>query len=64
MGGLFGSAPAPVTPPPILPPPQMPTANDDGAKAARRKSMAAQYARRGRQSTILQDAVTSAETLG
>lgn len=65
MGGLFGGKqPAPVVPPPILPPPPMPVAQGDEAKKARRRSLQAQYARQGRQSTILSDAVSSTETLG
>lgn len=65
MGGLLGGKqPAPVVPPPILPPPPMPTPDGDEARKARRRSLQAQYARQGRQSTILSDAVTSTETLG
>jgi hypothetical protein len=63
LGG--GEAPAPViTPPPIIPPPEMPTPNGEAAKKAKRRSLAAQLGRQGRQSTILSDAVTSNETLG
>lgn len=64
MGGLFGGKPQAVVPPPIIPPPPMPTPNGDEAVKARRKSLSAQYARQGRQSTVLQDAVTPTETLG
>ncbi len=65
MGGLFGSkTPAAVVPPPIIPPPPMPTPDGDEAKKARKRSLSAQYARQGRQSTVLQEAVTGAETLG
>lgn len=64
MGGLFGSKPQAVVPPPIIPPPPMPTPDGDEAKKARRRSLSAQYARQGRQSTVLSDAVTATETLG
>ena len=64
MGGLFGKTPAAAVPPPIIAPPPMPTPNGDEAKKARRRSLSAQYARQGRQSTVLADAVTATETLG
>ena len=60
MGG--GDTPSIITPPPVLPPPAMPTPNDDATKKAKRRSLASQYARKGRQSTIMSDAVS--ETLG
>lgn len=43
-------------------PPVMPIADDEGARRARRRSIAAQLRRRGRQSTILSD--SSADPLG
>lgn len=46
-------APAPIEPPVFEPPPVMPTADDDAVKRAKKKSIAAQVARRGRASTIL-----------
>lgn len=68
FGGLFGGdddpAPAPspdaiahpTPPPPVEPPPVMPTANDEDVKKAKRRSLATQQARKGRQSTILTSA--------
>lgn len=54
--------PTVVQPPPVLPPPEMPVPDDATAKKAKRRAIVAQYARRGRQSTILSDAMS--ETLG
>ena len=62
LGG--GDGPTMITPPAVLPPPVMPTPNGDEAKKARRRSLTAQLARQGRQSTILSEAVTQSETLG
>lgn len=65
VSGIFGSnEPTMIAPPPVLPPPVMPTPNGEAAKKARRRSMGAQLARQGRQSTILSEAVTQNETLG
>ena len=53
----------PAAPPPTVEPvPEMPTPDDAQAKAAKRRSIAAQMARRGRASTILTD--TTTEKLG
>lgn len=53
-----------IPPPPVFePPPVMPTSDDEAVKASKRRSIAGQVARRGRQSTILtqnEDAVGSA----
>lgn len=53
MGALGGkpSAPAPT----MSKPTTMPTPDDEAARAAKRKSLAAMSARRGRASTILDD---------
>lgn len=63
VGNLFGgdkqSTPAPPAP---SEPTVMPTADDAAVKNAKRKSIAAQVARRGRASTILSD--SESETLG
>ena len=61
---IFGGDEPSFTPPPVLPSPVMPTADDEAVKRARKKSLAAQYRRRGRSSTILSDAVTDSEKLG
>jgi len=58
LGGLLGKKPkvdeeeAPVAPV-VEPPPLMPIPDDEEAQKARRRSIAAQISRRGRQSTIL-----------
>ena len=64
--GLFGGSDTPqvIAPPPVIPPPAMPLPDDAAAKRARRKSLAGQLQRSGRQSTILSDAVTDTQTLG
>lgn len=75
MGSIFGSLASSVigsifskdkesTPAPPAPsePTVMPTADDAAVKNAKRKSIAAQVARRGRASTILSD--SGSETLG
>lgn len=49
-GGAFSKGPG--APPPPKP---MPTTDDEAAQTARRRSLAEQYSRRGRQSTILSD---------
>lgn len=70
FGGLFGgdddapapippapvAPPPPIAPPPVAPPPVMPTVDDAAVKKAKRKSLAAQQSRQGRQSTILTSA--------
>lgn len=61
-GDSAASAPTVVQPPPVLPPPEMPVPDDANAKKAKRRAIVAQYAKRGRQSTILSDAMS--ETLG
>lgn len=65
--GLFTKpkeTPAPAAPV-IPPPPVMPTPDDKAVEAAKRRSIAAQIARRGRQSTMLTDPVTGgSDTLG
>lgn len=66
-GAVLGyqGEPAPLIPAPALKtPPAMPTPNDEAVRVARRKALAGVYKRRGRESTILSDAVTGAETLG
>lgn len=66
IGGLFGGGAekeAP-TPPPVAPPPVMPVPDDAAVQAAKRRSIAMQLQRRGRQSTILTDPVTGGDGLG
>lgn len=57
-GGGGGAAPAPSAPT------VMPTPDDEAARAAKRKSLAAQAQRRGRQSTILSDPTAGSDILG
>lgn len=73
IGKLFGGGydepppaptPAPTPAPKVEPPPVMPQVNDEEVKRAKRRSLAAQQARRGRQSTILTSADEAADTLG
>lgn len=54
------AAPAPVVAPPTV----MPTPDDDAMKAAQRKQLAANQARRGRDSTILSNPNDTADLLG
>lgn len=70
IGSIFGDdddrpalAPAVIAPPVFEPPPIMPVADDEATNRAKKKSIAAQVARRGRASTILtqnEDAVGGA----
>lgn len=64
LGNMFGGDEKPSTPAPPAPsePTVMPTADDESVKQAKRRSIAAQVARRGRASTILTD--TESEKLG
>lgn len=64
--GLFGGGdqPAPIVPPTVAPPTPMPTPNDEAQQAAKRRALAAQQARRGRQSTILANDSADGDTLG
>lgn len=61
---LFGKSPSVVPPPVIAPPPVMPTPDDESVRKARRRSLAAQYGRRGRASTRLSDQQGESDTLG
>ncbi len=70
---LFGGADRPSLPQPpaVEAPPTMPTPDDKAVEAARKRSIAAQVARRGRQSTILSQnddavggAISGADKLG
>ena len=49
MGGILKSPKVPAP----TPPPEMPTPDDDAIKAAKRRAVAEQNARSGRDSTIL-----------
>lgn len=60
-GGNTPPLPEVPAPPVVEPPPVMPIADAGAAQTARRRSIAAQTARRGRASTILSD---SSEKLG
>ena len=64
IGSMFSSDKGSSAPPPpaASEPTVMPTADDAAVKNAKRKSIAAQVARRGRASTILSD--SGSETLG
>ena len=53
-----------VDPPPVTPPTVMPTPDDKAIQDAKRRSIAAQMARRGRASTILTGNQSGGETLG
>lgn len=65
VSGLFGgSEPTIIQAPEIKPPPVMPTPNDAATKAAKRRALVTQYSRRGRQSTILSDALSGSDALG
>ena len=59
---LFGGGTTVIAPPPIAPPPVMPTPDDDAVRAAKRRSRMSQFARQGRESTVL--APDLSETLG
>lgn len=63
VGAAAAGAMAPKSPalPQVKPPPTMPTPDSQAVVAAQRRSLAAQVARRGRQSTILTD---TGDTLG
>lgn len=67
IGSLFGAGEPTVIapPPPLAPPPVMPTPDDRAVRDARRRSLAQQYMRRGRDSTVLsQDYTGGNQTLG
>jgi len=53
MAGLFGSMKMPAAPPPPEPPTPLPTTDDAKVMEARKKAIADQKARQGRESTIL-----------
>jgi len=53
-----------VEPPAVTQPNVMPVPDDQAVQQAKRRSIAAQMARRGRASTILTDSQSSGETLG
>lgn len=55
---------AKVQAPALTPPTVMPVPDDQAVQQAKRRSIAAQMARRGRASTILTDSQSSGETLG
>lgn len=63
---IFGSdKPTTTAPTPtVTPPTPMPTPGDDGARAAKRKSLMDQMARQGRASTILTDQSGTSDKLG
>lgn len=62
---IFTNDPPPLIPAPVIQsPPVMPTPDDQTVKDAKKKSLQRQYQRRGRESTIMSDAVTGVETLG
>ena len=58
LGGDDSPA-APAAAPTVAPPTVMPTPDDDAAKAMKKKQAMALSARRGRQSTILSDPLSS-----
>jgi hypothetical protein len=60
IGGSKGSA----SPPPLAPPPVMPEPDDAATKAAKRRALAGQAQRQGRQSTILSNDLSSGDLLG
>lgn len=60
---LFGGKDAPQTPQ-LSKPETMPTPDDDAARNAKKRSLAAQAQRRGRQSTILSDPLSGGDLLG
>jgi hypothetical protein len=60
-GGGDGTVLAP--PPTVTPPPTMPLPNDQAVQDAKRRSVAAQVQRQGRQSTILTGPASSASDL-
>lgn len=60
-GSILNSALNKPSAPTVTAPPVMPTPDDDAMRRARRRSLAAQLGRRGRQSTILSQ---GDETLG
>lgn len=63
VGSVFGfgqKAPKPVKMPALAPVTPMPTPDDESVRRARRRTIAAQLAQSGRESTVL----TSDETLG
>ena len=62
VASLFGGGNDTPAPPSPTAPTVMPTPDDQAVQAAKKRSIAAQVARRGRASTILSD--TGAEKLG
>lgn len=63
LGNLFGkgaSMPAPVVEKPAV----MPTPDDEAVRNAKRRSLAEQMQRKGRQGTILTDGADAADVLG
>lgn len=59
LGSVLGGGKSSPAPPPITQPTVMPTPDDEATRSAKRKSLAGQIQRRGRQSTILSDPVSS-----
>lgn len=53
VGALSNNKRSPAPPPPIAPPALMPTPDDQAAKLAKRRSIANQVSRSGRESTFL-----------
>lgn len=66
FSSLFGGGDKPQAPPaPVLEPPTpMPMPDDEAVAAAKRRSIAAQMQRSGRQSTLLTSDPVTGETLG
>jgi hypothetical protein len=63
MTGMLGDKSS-TQAPTMTPPTVMPVPDDQAVQQAKRRSIAAQMARRGRASTILTDSQSSGETLG
>ena len=59
VAGVFGGGGDSAAPPSPSTPAVMPTPDDDATKAAKRKQLSALSQRRGRQSTILSEPVSS-----
>lgn len=66
FGGLFGGNDKPAAPaaPVLEAPTPMPLPDDEAVAAAKRRSIAAQMQRSGRQSTLLTNDPVTGETLG
>lgn len=64
VAGVLGGKKTPAAPPPLSAPAKMPEPDDAAVRAAKRRSIAAQSQRQGRDSTVLSDPLAGTDILG